>query len=190
MSSLTSVARPVNFSGNVLGSIIPISITIENSFKATIDFTLCSSPYSFVVTNWQARGLRKHLEHFHSVPGRDPVQFGFMIEQPDGTQEFYESNTGITLNPDGTYTIDITVAKPMTLFQKLNVVEQGCHDVLKCVNMIGEVHRRSILEYCVWFRENRVVTDYSSLITMITAHCVVHSEFMAPNITWQVVMFA
>eukprot|EP01031_Cornospumella_fuschlensis_P024834 gene24834-30008_t len=145
MSSLTSVARPVSFSGNVLGNIIPISITIENSFKATIDFTLFSSPYSFVVTNWQARGLRKFLEHFHSVPGRDPVQFGVMIEQPDGTQGFYENNAGITLNPDGTYTIDSTVAKPMTLFQKLNVVEQGCRDVVLVLYVSLVLYVRSTL---------------------------------------------
>lgn len=178
---LTGVARSLSFFANVLGSTIPVNVTIENSFKATIDFTLSSAPYSFAVIGWQSRRLRNFLEHFHSVSGRDPVHFGVLIEQPDGTRGLYESSAGLTLNSDESYTVDNSVAKAMTVFQKLNAVEQGCRDVLKCLNMIAEVHGPSILDYCVWFSENHAVTDYSSLITMITALCVVHTDFISPT---------
>ena len=58
------------------------------------------------------------------------------------------------------------------------------------LNQIGEEHQRSILEYCVWYRERPLSWTYPEIITCATANCVVHSNFMSPNVTWSLVEFS
>lgn len=189
---MTSLLHAISetFHSTVLGNYIPITITIENTYKTSIDFTLYGNPYTFAITAWQSRGIRKYLEKFHDVTApRDISTYGIMIEKLDGSRDFLEDLTDLTKNPDGTYSVG-TNSKPMTHYQKLNAIKQGAKDIMTCLNLIGEIHRRSILEYCVWYREmNHPDQNYSYFITLTTCHSVVHSDFMAPNIQWQLVEF-
>lgn len=186
--ALALVARNVQFSGQILGNAIPIDINILNTYKSTIDFTLFGSTYTFTIEKWAKRGLNSFLRLFHSI-ARDAVLYGVMTEDATGNYQFYEDYTDLHDNGDGTFTAGAS-AKALTLIQKLNIVEQGCRDVISCLNQIGTMHQRSILEYCVWYREGHPVPGtYSEYITLVTSHSVVHSDFMAPNVTWSLVEF-
>lgn len=192
--SISETARQVNFQGIVLGVITPISITIENSFKATISFSMLGTPYSFVVDRWARRGLKKFMEVFHSViSARDITRFGCMITRDDGGVEFYENMNDIVSTEENALVTFVpgTAAHLITMQQKLNIVEQGCRDILECLNIFGQVHKRSILEYSIWYREKYVSAEssYSEYITLQTCHCVVRSDFLAPNIEWTLVKF-
>lgn len=183
-----TVARKVNFSANVMGNVVPVHVSIENTYKSSIDFTLFGNPYSFVVEKWARRGLTAYLTFFHSFTPRDMAQFGLRTEDASGAVNFYEDDTDIVQNVDGSYTIG--PAKAMTIAQKLNCIERGCRDVISCLGQIGEIHQRSMMEYAVWFRENfQIPSSYSDFISLVTCHCIVHNDFMVPNIVWTVVKF-
>ena len=75
--------------------------------------------------------------------------------------------------------------------QRLNCIKQGCLDIMKCVEKILIVHGRGILDYAVWHRERLTNEDnYGTYIMRIACHSIVHSDFMAPNITWEMVEFS
>lgn len=182
-------ARNININGMVLGNDVPINISIENNFRSTIDFTLFGFTYTFTIEKWAGRGFNTFFQHFHAVPGRDVSQFGVMTEDASGAKLFFENHTGLTVNVDGSYTA-AGPARALTMAQKLNAIERACGDVITCLNKIGAGHQRSMLEYCIWYREHHLVpVDYSQYITLVTAHNVVHTEFMAPNVNWAVVQF-
>jgi hypothetical protein len=179
----SNVARNIQFTEPLLGSAVQIDLNIENCYRTSIDFTLFGLVYTFTIDKWARRGLSNFLQLFHQ-DARDPVNFGLMIEAADGTKQFFANNTDITQHVDRTYTVGAS-ARAMTANQKLNCVEQGCRDVLLCLDKNGRVHQRCILDYCVWYREgHRNPATYSGFITLITSQSVVHNDFMAPNVKW------
>lgn len=187
--AVANVARNVKFQSTIMGSSIPVDVNIQNTYKATIDFTLFGTPYTFTIETWARRGLVNFLDFFHEFTPRDVAQFGLRTEDVNGLVNYYEDNTDIVLNPDGSYTIG-SRAKAMTQYQKLNCVEQGCRDIIICLEQIGSTHRRSMMEYAVWYRElHQGPTDYSAYITLQTCQSIVHNNFMAPNVTWALVQF-
>jgi hypothetical protein len=186
---LTTVARNVKCNADVMGNVLPIDINIENSYKASIDFSLFCVAYTFTIERWAKRGLSGYLIFFHSFAARDVTLFGLKTEDLDGMVSYYEDATDLVLNADGTYTKG-PGSKAMTVRQKLNCVEQGCKDIITCLGQIVQAHQRSMMEYAIWFHETyQTPDDYRDFITLMTCQCVLHNDFMAPNITWSVVKF-
>lgn len=187
--ALTNVARNINFHANVLGNHIPVNVNIENTYRATIDFTLLNTPYTFTIETWARRGLAGFLTLYHAFTPRDITTYGLRIEDTAGVVNFYENNTDIVQQPDGSFVVGVA-ARAMTVAQKLNCVEQGCRDIVTCLGQIGYTHQRSMLEYAVWYRENHPSpTTYSQFITLVTCHCILHNDFMASNVSWGIVEF-
>jgi hypothetical protein len=180
--------RAINHHGQVLGNMIAININIENTYKSEIDFTLFGIPYTFIIDKWARRGLSKFLEMFFDSP-RDVVKFGVMTEDANGGKQFWEDTTDLTFASDGSCSAGPS-ARAMTMYQKLNAVQQACEDVITCLNQIGQIHQRSLLEYCLWYREShKQPGNYREYITLVTSHSVVHNDFMAPNVVWTLVEF-
>lgn len=74
--------------------------------------------------------------------------------------------------------------------QKLHVILHAARDVLTTIDMIYDAHGRGIVDYCIWYREaHESVETYAKYITVVACHCVVHSELLAPQITWKLVTF-
>lgn len=186
---LATVARNVNCNVLLRGNLIPVDVNIANTYKASIDFSLFGTAYTFTIERWAKRGLNGYLIFFHSFAARDTTQFGFKTEDASGVVNFYEDDTDLVMNADGTFTAG-PGAKPMTMFQKLNCIEQGCRDILTCLEQIGSTHQRSMMEYAVWFRETyQTPADYSDFITLMTCHSILQNDFMAPSIVWTLVKF-
>ena len=67
----------------------------------------------------------------------------------------------------------------------LNIVKQAMMDVLETVNLIYLRHKRSMLDYAVWYQENMQSTStYEDFITLVAAHCIVHANLIAPDVDW------
>lgn len=190
MSSFSGTARTIDHPIAIFGSIIRSSIAIEHSYKSSIDFNLYGRTYTFVITQWQGRGMGKFIELFHEYSSRDMTLFGRVILKDTAERVYVQDMDDVSLLP---LSEDLYVVGPnyhtMTIIQKLNIIEQACKDIASCLAMIANVHQRSILEYCVWYSDNHDLSTYGKFVTKITSHCVVHNDFMAPNQTWTLVEF-
>jgi hypothetical protein len=143
-------------------------IEIEDTWRSNIDFNCLSQSYSFSITSWSGRGLANFITLFHSSIARDPVQFGTLTIDTNG-------NTMVQ----------------MTRTQKVKMMTQACRDVMACLDLIGKRYARCILDYAVWYRErHQERSTYSQYITLVCAHCIVHADFLAPNVAWDLVTFS
>ena len=146
----------------IMGVVVRVKLTIMATYVATIDFTMHGWPYTYTITKWSGRGFAEFGTLFFKASERDPSQFG----------EFDE-------------------ACGMDTEQKLNMIEQGVKDILSCVDQIGCHYGRSVLDYAVWYREMHPEVDsYEQYITRMACCAIAHVDFLAPNIHWDVVLFA
>ena len=191
-STTTSIARRINYQTTLFENSINATITIDNNYKTSIDFNLYGRPYSFLITAWSDRGFKTYAELFHKAQARDVEKYGIIIENSTNNflSELLEDPTDIEALPDGSL-IPKSIAKPMTTIQKLNIIESASINMLECLNLIGLVHQRSIIDYCVWYSKHYHTKEdtYQQVITKLASHCVIHTSLTAPNITWQVVEY-
>ena len=188
-----NIARRVNYQTTLFENSVNATITIDNTYKTSIDFSLHGRPYSFLITAWSNRGFKKYAELFHKAQARDAVKYGFIVENTTNNylSEFLEYPTDIAALSDGSL-VPKSTAKPMTTIQKLNIIETASINILECLNLIGLVHHKSVIDYCVYYSKYRDRTEedtYQQAITKLTSHCVIHSKMTAPHITWQAVEY-
>eukprot|EP00798_Chlamydomonas_sp_ICE-L_P027517 gene27517-biopygen12961 len=155
------------FKSRIMGTSVNVSLTIRNTYEATMEFTLFGAAYTFTVTRWSRKGLSSFLLLFFAYKCREAADFG-----------------SLTVDDNGVPTFNMTTA------QKVNAVIQGSKDVMACVDEIGTRHQRSVLDYAVWYREKHTCWDtYENYITMLACNCIVHTDFLAPGVTWELVTF-
>ncbi len=69
------------FNSTLLGSVFPVSLTIQASFEARCDFTpFLGTLYSFMVSFWSGRGFGRCAKLFFNHTSRDAASFGVMQE--------------------------------------------------------------------------------------------------------------
>lgn len=144
-----------------------VEITTK-SRMTTINFNYLGRAYQFVVSKWSGRGMAKLTELFFLHTPRDPEVFGSMIYDGDGE----------------------IISKSRNSAQKRNLLFQACVDMLTVLGKIVLVHRRDVLSYAIWYRENKRAEEqrsYSAYITMRTCHCIVHEDFEAGSRTYELV---
>ncbi|PNW72677.1 hypothetical protein CHLRE_15g640550v5 [Chlamydomonas reinhardtii] len=150
-----------------MGVAVEVKLTIRATYVASFDFTMHGSPYTFLVTKWSSRGFAKFATLFFNATTWDPTKFGTFSEADDGTVSF-----------------------SMDTSKKLNMVEQGVKDILSCIDLIGCHYQRSVRDYAVWYREKHPELDtYVQYITRAACCAIAHVDFLAPNITWDLVQF-
>jgi hypothetical protein len=69
-------------------------------------------------------------------------------------------------------------------------VKYATRDVFICAEQIIFRHRRSLLDYCVYHRERGDLSKYEGYIHLVACHCLVHSNFLAPTVQFEMVEFA
>ena len=155
------------FAEILLGRRVLFYYTVTNSYALHANFTLGGRAYTFSMSRWSGRGLSKFLLLFFEYKDRDNDKYGVVDVSDDGCE--FRINT----------------------CQKLQVILQAAHDVVKTIDMIFDVHGRGIVDYCIWYRETREsVETYAKYITVVACHCVVHSKLLAPQIMWELVVFS
>jgi hypothetical protein len=159
--------RTTGFNTSILGTSVHVDLAIKASYEASFNFNLYGSPYTFTVTRWSRRGFAKFATLFFNYAERDAAQFGGISEGADGAVVFN-----------------------MSTEQKLAIIVQGVKDIMRCLDIIVSKYQRSVLDYAVWYRERCQPDEpYENFITLYACHCIVHSDFLAPNIAWDVVRF-
>ena len=150
------------------GTTCDVTFTVERTYRTDINFALLGKTYTFSVTKWGSGGLNNFLKLFHSYCPRDAAQFGTL-----------------TVDDEGAVTVKCSVE------QKVAAVVKASTDVMACVDKILFTHRRGVLDYAFWYRENHKELDtYADYITLVASHCIVHCEFLAPSVTWTLVKFS
>lgn len=163
MLQMNNITRCEDFECSFLDSTVRVTVTILYNYSTALDFTLFGMPYTFNVPTWQSRGLARFLVLFHAHTKRDAHEFGVVTENEEGVPNIQ-----------------------MNVMQKTSAVFQACKDIMFCLDKIARKHRRSVLDYAVWFREMRLdESTYSQYITRRTCHSVVHSDFIAPDVKWE-----
>ena len=187
---MTSIARTISHPITIFGSTIPSSITIDDSYKSSIDFNLYGRTYTFIITQWQGRRMGKFIELFHEYSARDMTLFGRVLLKDTAEKVYVQDMNDISLLPccQDLYAVGANY-HTMTMIQKLNIVEQACKDITKCLAMVANVHPYSILEYCVWYHENYDLSTYEKFVTNIMSQCVIDNDFIMFNPTWTLVEF-
>lgn len=156
MSDLT-VLHKATIRVSLLANDVDVDVTIMTTYTTILSFTFLRQPYTFNVTKWRSRGQLQFMQLFHEVP-RDRTMFGSISDD------------------------EVITA---TLDQRIGMVMEAIRDIFRCFDRILATHQRAILDYAVWYREQPNTLDtYSKYITMITCHCIVHTNFMNPSIQW------
>ncbi len=164
---MDAVLRSSSFHADIMGVNVEVKVTIKGTYETNFDFSLHGMPYTFVITKWSRKGFAKLGTLFFNTTARDTTQFGTFTEATDGTVTF-----------------------GMDTAQKLNLVEQAVKDIISTVDKIGRHYQRAVLDYAVWYREKHPeLTTYQEYITSVACCSIVHVDFLAPNVTWDLVQF-
>ena len=71
------------FTMSFLGRDTEFTYTVSTSYEVEVDFTVAQVPYTFTLTRWSGRGMKKFLPLFFEREPRDQQQFGSMVEEED-----------------------------------------------------------------------------------------------------------
>lgn len=173
-----------NFPFLICGQPVQVQVAISNTWAARVNFTLMGTPYEFMITKWRFRGVTNFAQLFHSFWLNNDIRMQTRLQIPDLLA--YETKFG------GMRQVAPNVFAPdMTDPEKnRNLVLQGVFDVLESINRIFQQQGRGMFDYAVWHKENKAHEDtYGRYIMLIACHCIVHSNFMAPNVSWNEVVF-
>ena len=166
MTSLQEVAFQGELPTTICGIPSMVRLSILRNYNTSIDMNLHGSMYTFNITRWMGGGMSFFMTLFHSIP-REAAMFGSVVAGIDGV----------------TY-LDANVE------QKLAAVKQACSDIVSCLNKIADVHKRGVMDYAVWYvNKHKEETTYSEFITLRTCQGIVTSDFLAPNVSWDLIQF-
>lgn len=150
------------------GYIVPVDVRVWSfpQLKTTATFTYMHRPYEFEMTKWSGTGQASFLLRINE----------YYSNHPTAPQSFG------TVAADGTPTVDHN--------QRIAAAVRAAEDVFLTLNLILDVHGREILDYAVWYRERHPEVDtYAKLITLVTCHCIIHSDFLAGTVAYELVQF-
>lgn len=165
---MNNIVRTESFTSKIMEVDIGVTVSIARDYTTAIDFTCFRTPYTFQIQKWRSRGLANFLQLFFAYGDRDVGEFGSILYTPDGLPDFTS----------------------LTVTHKQNAVIRACKDIMICLDIICAKYQRSVLDYAVWYRENCKKDDtYNDYITLRTCHSIVHTNFLAPNMHWDIIGF-
>ena len=155
---------------SMLGDVkVVVDFTIYQDNAADAHFVYLGSDYNFSMTRWKQKSFSAFRAKFHEVY-TDTVKYGSTEVDPD---------TGDVVTSSSTAT------------QNKSTVLRAIKDVFLYLDSLLQQQPRSILDYAVWYRENKPTDlgSYAKYIQLVTCHCIVHSDFLAGNFKWEVLEF-
>ena len=172
---------------------LPVSISIAATTHTTYaGFNLFGTTYTFTITKWSGRGFTPFLQKFHDHTPRDEAQFGKLVTNAEG-QPFPNLDMEQKWNclvqvRSYLFTVGLLCSCDRLIG---TVAMQPVMDIMKHLDQIFQQNKRVVLDYAVWYRESKhKETDtYAQFIQLVTCHCIVHSDFLAPGVTYDVVPF-
>ena len=141
---------------DILGTRAVIGFSIKQNFYVEADFDWVGSTCSFIITRWMNNNGNESFRLFLKHYTDTKEQFGFIDEED---------------------------AIKCSTQQKRNIIEKSCNDVICALKLIIEEHKKSLLDYAVWYRDKRPGgkkrSNYSEFITTIACDCIIHGGILA-----------
>lgn len=158
--------------GNFATALGDVGITVQYQInadhKATATFSYLSRSYSFKMSKWSGKNQFTDFQiKFHQVY-TDTSKFGSSGKDANG-------NVVPNTSPS----------------QQTAIVAQAIQDVFRYLEQLLHAQQKAIIDYACWYRERhgKSFAKYEDYIQLVTTHCIVHSEFLAPNVSWNVTPF-
>ena len=167
-----------SFYTHVMGHKTKVDFKIKNNYEVKSSFSSQGTLYEFNMKRWAKTGsdVAKALSSFN--------HFAFLFDQRFGGHNEFGSVT-VESQPDGTEkTVILRTREQIT-----NMLKYATVNVFECADQIMLQNRRCILDYAIFHRERGKQTTYEEYIHLVACHCIVHSNFHAPNITFPLVDF-
>jgi hypothetical protein len=148
---------------------VVVDYNVYQDNAALAHFVYLGSDYNFSMTRWKLKAFSAFRSKFHEVY-TDSTKYGTTDVDPN-TGDVVSSTSNATQN-------------------KL-IVYRAIKDVFLHLDCLLQRQPRSILDYAVWYRERNSsnLDTYAKYIQLVTCHCIVHSDFLAGNIRWEVLDF-
>jgi hypothetical protein len=154
----------------IMGHKTKVDIKIHNNFKVDATFSCRGTTYEFNLYKWAKK--------------RELNYFAHLLEERFGQLSEFGSSTLEILPGGGEKSVVVRSQQQIT-----NILKYGTVDIFTCAEQIIQTHRRSILDYAYFHGELDKRSTYEEFIHTMACHCLVLSNFHAPNVVFQLVDF-
>ena len=169
------------FNTSIMGQQTKVEIKIKENYEIIATFQSAGTPYTFHMKYMKKWG--KTRETVASATSTFNKFLQLVLERFGNLPEFGATTT--VVDEAGV----VTTSTSATPEQTANVLKYAAVDVFTCVEQIVQRHRRSVLDYAIMHRERNKHTTYEEYIHLVACHCLVHSNFHAPNVDFALVDF-
>lgn len=161
-----------------MGHRTKVDFKIKNNYEVNATFQNSGTMYTFNMKRWAKTGsdVAKALSSFN--------YFVLLFNSRFGNQVDFCSVTVEQL-PDGGENTLIQHSSQ----QIVNILKYAAVNVFQCAEQIITRSRRCVLDYAIFHRELGKQATYEEYIHLVACHCLVHSNFHAPNIQFPAVDF-
>jgi hypothetical protein len=164
------------FHTNLMGQRTRVNFRIRDNYEVKASFTCQGSNYEFLMKKWSKTGtdVARSITTFN--------HFVFLVDQRFGGQPAFGTLHTETL-PDGSISQSIQRSRE----QITNILKYATMSVFICTEEILKEHRRCVLDYAIFHRERGRQATFEEYIHLVACHCLVHSNFHAPNMSYPLV---
>ena len=160
----------------IMGNRTKVSFRIRDNYEVKASFTCQGSKYEFNMKKWSKTGadVTRAVSTFN--------HFAYLVDQRFGEQAAFGTLHTEVL-PDGSVNQSVQRSKE----QVINILKYATVSVFICTDQILGQHHRSVLDYAIFHRELGKQATFEEYIHLVACHCLVHSNFHAPNISYPLV---
>jgi len=161
-----------------------VSYQIQSNYIVDAKFVSHGVEYVFHMKKWRKtnEGTKNPLSTFFAFARLMFDKYGDIV--PDNLF----GKTSKQTKEDGTE-IFVFIPELMSDAEKINMLRYAMIEVFICAEQIILSHKRSLLDYCIYFREKELCDTYEHYIHLVACHCLVHSNYFAPGIQYVPVGF-
>mmetsp|Transcript_1855 Transcript_1855/g.4913 ORF Transcript_1855/g.4913 Transcript_1855/m.4913 type:complete len:210 (-) Transcript_1855:91-720(-) len=171
-----SVLYRGTFHTNVMGHRTKVYFRIRDNYEVKASFSCQGSKYEFVMKKWSetSADVTRAVSTFN--------QFALLVDQRFGEQAAFGTLRTETLQ-DGS----ISQSVQRNREQIINILKYATVSVFICTEEILGQHHRCVLDYAIFHRERGKQATFEEYIHLVACHCLVYSNFHAPNMTYPLV---
>ena len=154
-----------------------VDIKIYMNYEVHAVFKCMGETYTFKLMKWMKtkEGTTNATSTFNKFAQ-------LMIERYGDASDMFGKNE--QQGNDG-----ISMKLVITNEQINNILKYATIEVFQCAEEIIQTYKRSLLDYCIYHREHPQFDTYEKYIHLMACHCLVHSNFFAPGISFNPVAF-
>ena len=168
-----------SFFTRIMGHKTKVEFTIRNNYEVKSSFYNQGTLYEFNMNRWAKTGgdVTKGLSSF--------THFALLFDERFGARNDEFGCVTVETHNDGTEeTVIMRTPRQIT-----NMLKYAAVNVFECAEQIVMQNPRYILDYAVVHHKRGKQTTYEEYIHLVACHCLIHSNFHAPNITFSLVDF-